>query len=96
MFRRFQLGGNASAMPEIFRKQFSPERRHIGEGQKRAAVREKQHRDQQAARVAPALPALAEKRARIARKRAERWFFNHPDQRFVPGHIRQMKREIGA
>lgn len=57
------------------------------------------HRQRQAARVAPALPAMAEKRKAIALNRVNRWRYrsaflmSRPD--LVPGHIRAMARECG-
>lgn len=77
---------------------FSPRPRHIGDGQKRAVVREHQHRQHQAARVAPALPAFADRRADLARKRVRRWDENHPDLTLAdaPTHIKRMTRERRA
>lgn len=57
------------------------------------------HRQHQAARVAPALPALAEKRREIARRRYSRWVHNVdlnsdvPGETKAPRHIERMARE---
>lgn len=69
-----------------------------GAGAKRAAVREQQHRQHQAARVAPALPAFAGRRADLARKRVRRRDENHPDMTLAdaPTHIKRMTRERRA
>lgn len=82
----------ASLMPK-------PRTRHIGEGQKRAAICLYKHRVDQARRVAPALPVLAEKRKEIARRRFARWTLNKdmqadlPGTLKAPGHISAMLRE---
>jgi hypothetical protein len=64
-------------------------------GAERCRVFVENHRDQQAARVAPALPVLAEKRQAIALKRANRWFGKHNDPRKAPRHILEMAAETG-
>jgi hypothetical protein len=67
---------------------------HVGEGSERAEIRLRHHRDKQAARVAPALPAFAERRANLAKRRVKRWQTTHGrDLSEAPGHIKRMSRE---
>lgn len=86
----------ADSLADLGRTLLKPRRRHIGEGRKRAIVREQQHRARQAARVAPALAALAEKRKAWARKRSVRYAANgalHLNE--GPAHIKDKARESG-
>lgn len=92
MFTPAQLGAVVHGMLPG-RKRKGP--RHVGEGAKRAAVRLQQHRDQQAARVAPALYAMEGKRWLIADARVERWIRKGRELDKAPGHIRAMAREVG-
>lgn len=72
---------------------------YMGDGAKRAALREAKHADKQAARVAPALAVLAEKRKTWAAHRFARWTRNVdmecdvPGSVKAPGHIRAMSIE---
>lgn len=63
-------------------------------GAERAAIRLYKHRVDQAARVAPALPALAEKRKFIASVRVMRWGTQPHRLNVAPGHIKAKWREV--
>jgi hypothetical protein len=84
-------GGFASFFANTI-KEFSPRPRHIGGGQKRAAVRLYKHRVDQAIRVAAALPAFAEKRKLALAVRRARWMKDREDPQELlraPRHIRE-------
>lgn len=81
---------------KLFRLGFSSyDVEYMGAGAKRAAIREDAHSKAQAARVAPALPAFAERRAELAKRRVKRWQLSvgRRDLSTAPGHIKRMSRE---
>lgn len=94
--QRTKIAGIAAAFFASTFREFSPSAPQIGPGQERAAARLQAHREKQAARVAPALEALAGKRRAWAYRRSLRWAGSNPDlfiQEDAPGHIWQMAKE---
>lgn len=73
--------------------------RRAKDGADRSYAFWKAHRNAQHLRVAPALPALAEKRKAVALKRVNRWRYKSAIRmhlpHLMPGHIRAMAKECG-
>ena len=87
-------------MPEIDPKLrkigiMGPDLRRMGKGAKLAAVREHEHREKQAARVAPAIYVLGGSRWLISDNRQERWIRKGRSLDKAPRHIQEMAREVG-
>lgn len=82
------IGPSVATFFASSQREFSPRRRHVGEGQKRAAQRLHEHREKQAARVEPALADLAEKRAAMVNRRFQRWTLNVDMECDAPGSLK--------